>query len=353
MLICEFCGKNIKKNTSFGGHKNLCKENPNSINYKRILNKKKVERDNKITYHHTNETKKILSEKRKLYLKNNRNNHNWSKYKNIESLPEKLFKELFSLVKDYEKFQYYTPENFEYNYEMDFAIPELKVCYEINGNQHYDKNNNLTYYYQKRHDYILNMGWSIFEIPYLECFNSEKIKNLIFNSIKMEWSDIQDEINNFKLIRRKKHENIQINRMKLLYDFIIQKYNILTFKDLSFISKCESISYNRIKRCIRRYNMDLYENMLINRTDTAMKNKETRIHMPRSEYFETVKTKYNETQYKYIDIILYSDINFSKYGWATKVGKILNIAPQKVHIWMTRFMNDFYINKCYKRISHI
>jgi len=47
--------------------------------------------------------------------------------------------------------------------------------------------------------------------------------------------------------------------------------------------------------------------------------------------------------------VLESDIDFSKFGWVTKVSKVLNISPQKVNKWMKRYLPDFYENKCFKR----
>ena len=47
------------------------------------------------------------------------------------------------------------------------------------------------------------------------------------------------------------------------------------------------------------------------------------------------------------DIFNY-DIDFTKFGWVTKVAKILNIKPQKVNEWMKRYHSEFY-NKCFHR----
>jgi hypothetical protein len=57
---------------------------------------------------HSEETKKLLSEKRKLYLSEHK--HNWSRYSNKESLPEQKFREL--LEKSNLKLkQYYIPSD--------------------------------------------------------------------------------------------------------------------------------------------------------------------------------------------------------------------------------------------------
>lgn len=50
-----------------------------------------------------------------------------------------------------------------------------------------------------------------------------------------------------------------------------------------------------------------------------------------------------------IELILSSNIDFSKFGWVSKVSKILNISPQKVNGWFKRYMSEFYNNNCFKR----
>lgn len=53
-----------------------------------------------------------------------------------------------------------------------------------------------------------------------------------------------------------------------------------------------------------------------------------------------------------IDLILNSDINFSKLGWATKVAHLIKIKhSQAASRWVQRNMPEFYKEKCYKRKS--
>jgi very-short-patch-repair endonuclease len=63
---------------------------------------------------------------------------------------------------------------------------------------------------------------------------------------------------------------------------------------------------------------------------------------------EKEKIKRQNIQNK-IDLILNSNIDFSKYGWVQKVSEILKISPQKVSQWMKRNMLEFYNTKCFKR----
>lgn len=44
-----------------------------------------------------------------------------------------------------------------------------------------------------------------------------------------------------------------------------------------------------------------------------------------------------------------SNIDFSKFGWVNKAAKILDKQPQKVNIWMKKYMPKFYEEKCFKK----
>jgi hypothetical protein len=48
-----------------------------------------------------------------------------------------------------------------------------------------------------------------------------------------------------------------------------------------------------------------------------------------------------------IELIINSDIDFSKRGWGIKVGKLLNITPQAALKWVKRELPDF-ADKCFK-----
>lgn len=50
-----------------------------------------------------------------------------------------------------------------------------------------------------------------------------------------------------------------------------------------------------------------------------------------------------------INIILSSDVDFTKFGWVGEIAKILNISHSKVTPWMIRHMSDFYHTSCYRR----
>ena len=68
----------------------------------------------------------------------------------------------------------------------------------------------------------------------------------------------------------------------------------------------------------------------------------------RSEYFKDKMDKYSESQKKYVDLLLKSEIDFSKWGWVNQVSLLINQKPQKVNTWMKRIMPELYDN-CFKR----
>jgi len=48
-------------------------------------------------------------------------------------------------------------------------------------------------------------------------------------------------------------------------------------------------------------------------------------------------------------LIINSDIDFSKFGWVNNVANIIKQKPQKVKVWMKKYMLDFYNKNCFKR----
>lgn len=132
-------------------------------------------------------TKDKISKGRKKFLKENPSKHNWSAYHKQETKPEKIFKEAL-LGLSISAIQYYMPPENDRRYELDFAIPEQKIAFEINGNQHYGEDNNLLPYYEARHNYFVEKGWKIHEIHYSECLFLNKCMELIKNCIPMQQS---------------------------------------------------------------------------------------------------------------------------------------------------------------------
>jgi hypothetical protein len=73
------------------------------------------------------------------------------------------------------------------------------------------------------------------------------------------------------------------------------------------------------------------------------------IHSNTKDYRSIIKEKWEEEQKQYIELILNSDIDFGKFGWVSKVARMINKKPQKIKNWMLRMMPEFYENMCFKR----
>ena len=69
----------------------------------------------------------------------------------------------------------------------------------------------------------------------------------------------------------------------------------------------------------------------------------------RQNYTKSVRSNWESSQQKYIQIVLSSDIDFSKFGWVEKVAKLINRKSQKIKKWMIRMMPEFYEKNCFKR----
>lgn len=102
------------------------------------------------------------------------------------------------------------------------------------------------------------------------------------------------------------------------------------------------------------FNTELILNIInseINKSDilkfeiTHKKNK--RKYKNRKEYSDNVKKNWYEKNLKYVEDVKNSGIDFTRFGWKTKVSKIINQKPQKVKYWMIRMMPDFL-----EEISH-
>ena len=165
---CQYCGKEVKGNGCLVLHERRCKQNPN---YKstEIQQKKEEKRKNKQPFHWTEEQKKNLSEKRKQWLNEHKNEHPWKRSTKFKSIPCENFKNWLK-SKNINFVDEYTPFD-DFNFSIDIAFPDIKIGIEINGNQHYNSDGTLTEYYQNRHNILNERGWKIYEIHYSKCYN--------------------------------------------------------------------------------------------------------------------------------------------------------------------------------------
>lgn len=173
---CRYCNKEFTNGRQVAGHENHCKLNPNSKN---ILNKM-IENN---SHPHTDETKKILSEKQKIAHAEGRAwNIGKSRWNNEPSYPEKFFMKVIKnefLNKNYKR---------EFNvgiYSIDFAWAELKKAIEIDGEQYYRFEEYIERD-KRKDDFLKSEGWKILRIRWKTMYKNtkpeiEKAYNFIHN----------------------------------------------------------------------------------------------------------------------------------------------------------------------------
>ena len=130
---------------------------------------------------HSQKSKELLSKNRVDYLTANPDKHPWKNNSKFVSEPcEFLKKKLREAGLDF--VEEYQPLKKRF-FAIDISFPDKKLGIEVNGNQHYNSDKTLKKYYQDRHDLIVESGWTLIEIPYLEAFKDDtvkKIQSLIF-----------------------------------------------------------------------------------------------------------------------------------------------------------------------------
>ncbi len=260
LLYCKFCGKEVHNKGCLIIHEKSCNKNPNKekclnrkgnkgnnkghIAWNKGLTKETDERIRKscetfsknykegkfkLGTPHNEESKKLLSKKRKKWLQEHKDQHVWRRDSKFLSIPcenLKLFlkNKGINFVEEYEPFD-------DVHYCLDIAWPDEKIAIEVNGNQHYNKDGKLSDYYQKRHKLFEDRGWTIFEIHYSKCFN---ININDFNDILNLSIYDKDYVNKYfskkelkeqkkkeqKLIKDKQKQEIEQNHKKIIYNLI-------------------------------------------------------------------------------------------------------------------------------------
>jgi very-short-patch-repair endonuclease len=131
---------------------------------------------------HSDESRKLMSVKRKEWLAQNPDKHPWRNKDKFQSVPCQKVKEFLNNqgVLFVGEFNPQIPDRF---FSIDIALPDKKIALEINGNQHYQRDGTLQPYYQTRHDLLVSHGWKVYELHYSSCFYIDKLQNLL-HSIK-------------------------------------------------------------------------------------------------------------------------------------------------------------------------
>lgn len=164
---CRYCGKTFEKKRSLAGHQTWCMLNPNRDNQRQHQSEKSKQQ------RHTEETKKLISEKRIEFLLANPDkvpyiiNHSSKK-----SFPEVVFENALISNKI---------SGWEYNfrvglYAYDFAWPELKIDVEIDGATH--KSEKVMKIDDRRDEFSRQNGWVVVR------FQAEFVKKNVIECIK-------------------------------------------------------------------------------------------------------------------------------------------------------------------------
>jgi very-short-patch-repair endonuclease len=211
MKKCKWCLTEFETNDKPKGwmanHSRWCEKNPKVNSYKEKLkharecfvnNKESIERMvegikkahkqgayKHIDYKslstgrkHTEESKRKISENRKIHLSKNKENHVWRRNTKFKSTPCEILKEYLKskLLKFEEEF---TDHGVDGRYfSIDIAFPEKKLALEVNGNQHYESKNVLKPYYKERENLLVSKGWKVIQIHYSLCFNKEELEKI-------------------------------------------------------------------------------------------------------------------------------------------------------------------------------
>ena len=164
--LCE-CGNACKLRKGLIFSKTCCK-----TECKLNLMRKKI---------HTDESKKLISKKRKEWLRQNPDKHPWKKNDKFKSKPCELLKSIFK--DNFLDFQSELQPLEDRFYSIDIAFIDKGIGIEINGNQHYNSNGELNYYYKIRKEMIESKGWKLLDIHYSKVYDNIFINDLI-NFIK-------------------------------------------------------------------------------------------------------------------------------------------------------------------------
>ena len=81
-------------------------------------------------------------------------------------------------------------------------------------------------------------------------------------------------------------------------------------------------------------------------------NERRKKNLKKEQKIQEIKQKRRDKIEKIKNQILSSDVDFSKFGWVVKISKITGILPQKINIFMKKYLLEFYEEKCFKRKFH-
>lgn len=153
----------------------------------------------------TVDEKKELSEKRRVWLKNNPDKHVWRRHSKFKSVPcERLKQQLkdagISFVEEFE------PVDNRF-FSIDISFPDKKLGIDVNGQQHYNSDGTLKEYYQNRHDLIVQQGWELIELHYSVVYVDNIVNDLILK-IKQNYGLKNQDYSQYIKIKKEKKKYV-------------------------------------------------------------------------------------------------------------------------------------------------
>jgi len=235
-------------------------------NLKRAVNENKFKKIKRKQIF-SDESKKIMSDKRKTYLKNNPDKHPWKNKNKYYSLPcEKIKKELIdnniTFIEEYQPLD----DRF---FSIDIAFPDKKIGLEINGNQHYNKDGTLKKYYQERHNLIEQKDWVIYEIHYSLAHSKEFLKTIIkelknnYNLSNIDYSFyIKEKIQPKYGNKEKYWDNVRLkNKLKEEKKIELILNSDIDFNKFGWVGKVANIinkQPQKVNQWMKKYMIDFY-----------------------------------------------------------------------------------------------
>jgi len=302
---------------------------------------------NKIPPRHTEETKKLISAKRRAFLSNNPDKHTWKRENRNKSVPcEKL--KLFLKGMNISFIEEHSPLE-DRHYSIDIAFPDKKIGIEVNGNQHYDKAYNLLPYYQQRHDNIVAAGWILIELHYKLVFDLQKMTKLVgqlisnhnINECDYSYSVFEKPVKTKKKPTKRKEGPRALEKAKRLK--ILHQMDFCDIGWKSTFSKVCNIQERSVMKWIKNNSSEVYDRLSAYRNNVRSTPK--KINWARQlglTYGGKIKMKKEHIDSR---LALLSSIDMNKLGWVTKAALILGLS----HTQVRRFVRKHYKGEVYTR----
>lgn len=384
MYICKICNKNYEKLLSFSCHlynkhkikildyyikyenfeipKCKCGQNlkhKNGISFQKTCNDKNCLGKQRKTFKHSEITKTRISKTmKKLQIEGKLKGWSINKDINRRSYPEKFFIKLLNSNNLYSKYTIIEKLSFD-KYFLDFAIIDLKIDIEIDGQQHF-RTEEAVNHDNHRDNFLLKNGWKVYRIAWIEL--KENPKNIIENFLCwIENNDNYQTYNINEILKKIKNKKIKSfkNVKRLTTDEKNDIINIIInsnikFSEIGWVKKVTNLLDNKNKligcknvyRWIKINMNDFYEINCYKKIKTKKPK-----YGSREKYADGIKEKSYDKYNPIMEIIKNSNIDFSKYGWVKEVSLLTGIKEQKVSKWMKRYLKDFYEMNCFKRMS--